>query len=126
MPFARSCCQPFDVLCLSAFLTSAQNRWTVQDLCKSCNLGGVWVRSLLFVGRFPDTLFYCNLELGRTPLEWNRPDSNRLCGIFRFHYANYGYVNCTTLQRFGAGCTALILLQESSAICRKSKAITCR
>ena len=33
------------------------------------------------------------IELGWILLEWNRPDSNRLCGIFRFHYANNGGVS---------------------------------
>ena len=31
--------------------------------------------------------------IGRTPLEWNRSDLNRLCGIFRFYHANDGDVN---------------------------------
>ena len=39
-------CQPFDATPISAFATFMQNLQTIQDLCKSCHPGGLWVRSL--------------------------------------------------------------------------------
>ena len=42
-------CQSFDTSSLPAFLASAQNRQSIQDLCKSCHPSGVWVRSRWFV-----------------------------------------------------------------------------
>ena len=68
--------------------------------------------------------------MGRTPLEWNRPDSNRLCGIFRFHYANDGGVSraggayClegsdilpVQLYRHGARCSMYKALKKHSTL----------